>query len=145
MRFLLIMLLLNITTLIYSQNKKYTSAINQNDFCYMLGKQGLPGYEPIQCSKNINNIVIYSNGKSAPILQYYVSNQKKYHFVENTMGEKTKIIDIKLFDVKATLLFIVSGEKFSMAFTLEDGFILEENDNNTTFYTENVGKWKIYK
>ena len=128
--------------------KKMASLIG---FSYLVGSSELPGYEPIECSKNlsITDITVFPNGRSAPILQCYVMNKKQYSILENTIGQKTKITDIKLFETKfenkETLLFIVSGITFSMAFTLERGFILDEDDNMTIFYTKDVGKWKIYK
>lgn len=141
---LLTVILLFSTITFKGQNK--TNNQEWYDFSYIVGHHDIVGYEPTYCSNKINiKPVIFSNGMSAPVLQYYVANKNKYAMIENMSGQKTKLKNIILIPIGNTLFFSVVGNDFSMAFTLENGAILDETETTTIFYTENVGIWKIYK
>lgn len=121
-----------------------------NSFEYLVGKKGLAEYDIDVCRYTLPTHFMlnkFSNGISAPILQLYVFEKKKFigGKLENTSGFKTKIINIELREIHNSLVFVVIGKEFNMWFTIESGSILKEGPDYTVFYTEGVGIWKIYK
>lgn len=125
---------------------------DKSSFQYMTGSDKISGYEIRICNfsdSKLNPVVtkVFSNGKSAPILQVYVSNKAQYigGVLENEKGKKTLITDITLTEKGTTLIFTVSGKDFSMSFNLENGSMLKEDSEVTVFNTDKVGIWKINK
>lgn len=130
-------------------NKTMYNDTGSQGYSYLVGSTQFPQYQIKVCSysdTNVQSIKIYSNGKSAPILQSYVAKKSEYigGVMENEKGNKTTINDITLTSSGSTLLFKVSGKDFSMSFTLETGAILKEDEDTTVFNTDKVGIWKIH-
>lgn len=144
-RVIILLFLMNLS--IYSSSQ---TPPKDNTFEYLVGQRNMAEYSLDVCwytlPKNVK-LVKFSNGMSAPILQAYVINKSKFigGKLENTSGLQTEIVDIKLMETPKTLIFNVMGKSFNMGFVLEKGALLKEEENYTTFYTEGVGIWKIYK
>lgn len=126
-----------------NRSEKYT-------FQYLVGTKDVPGYEMRVCTYSDSNNAVYkpkvfSNGKSAPILQMYVENKNKYigGVLEDSSGNKTAIKDIILVEKGSTLEFTVIGKSFSRKMELSSGFLLKETTKETMFFTPGVGPWKI--
>lgn len=133
-----------ISTQISAQKKE------DNSFEYLVGQRGLAEYDFDVCWHTLpSNVKLnkFSNGISAPILQVYVFDKKKFigGKLENSSGLKTEIVNIELREIPKSLIFSVIGRDFNMGFTIEKGAILKEEPDYTVFYTEGVGIWKIYK
>lgn len=124
---------------------------NKNSFQYLVGTEVMPGYEVRVCTYSDSNAAVYkpkvfSNGKSAPILQMYTENKSKYigSIMQDSTGKQTTIKDITLVEKGSTLVFTVTGKTFSMSFDLSSGMLLKESATETTFYTKGKGPWKIF-
>lgn len=121
-----------------------------NVFSYLVGSEKLVGYDVKIYSYATTDpkiIKTFNNGKTAPVLQLYVIDKAKYigGILEDQNGKTTIIKNITLEEKDSTLLFKVTGEAFSMSFTLSNGSILKEEEDLTIFFTDKVGTWKINK
>jgi hypothetical protein len=140
---------------LFAQTVTYQKAVMVNyidvdkaSFQYMTGSDKIPGYDiKVLSIEEKKETKKFSNGKTAPILQVYVSNKNKYigGILEDDKGSRTIIKNITLVEYNNTLVFTVQGSLFSKSFTLEIGSILKEEDNNTIFHTDKIGIWKINK
>ena len=139
---------MNSQTADFKKAKDATYMDSNYAFAYLVGSVEGTEYElKVHNYPNETKVKSFKNGRSAPILQVYVTNKLDYTggVLENEKGVKTIIKNITLEESGETLIFTVIGKEFSMSFSLVSGVILKEEKGITVFYTEKVGAWKINK
>jgi len=117
-----------------------------DDVPYLVGSYRIPGYELETriCSKEES--ITLSNGRIVAGLSCILLEKTDY--VGGTMvfdKDTTTITNVTVVPVGNGAEFTVSGEDFSMSFTLRTGMILRYESNYATFNTENKGIWTINK
>lgn len=144
----LLSIILLITANVNMNSQTTNFQASNYEFAYLVGSTEDTKYElKVHNHPSEAKVKNFKNGRSAPILQVYVTNKLNYvgGVLENEKGVKTIIKNIALEESGDTLIFTVIGKDFSMSFTLSSGAILKEEKGITVFYTEKVGAWKINK
>jgi len=120
--------------------------VDNGEIPYLVGSSTIPGYELEIRSCPIDESVTLSNGRRIGGLNCILVDKDDYIGGEIIFnGNSTKIISISIITKGNDAEFIVNGENFSMSLTLSNGTILELEDNYSTFNTNNIGIWSIYK
>jgi len=126
-------------------------ALGQNDegkqINYLTGSSQIGGYTVVTKTMNISSYTFTSSSVRAPILQVYVCDKSKFvgGILEDEKGKKTTILNLRLVEFGKELKFEVIGKDFTKYLLVDDGEMLQEEKNFSTFYMSGVGIWKIYK
>lgn len=130
--------LMLITLSVFSQNEK--------SFLYLVGNDSIIEYK-IKLQECVLNDTS-NKDIHAPILHYFHQNKKTYigYNLEDELGNKTKIKNIFLLEQNSHKNFTtlkVEGENFSREIRTNNGCILKNELDETVFFVNGIGKWKI--
>lgn len=113
---------------------------------YVVGSKDYPNY-PIRfitCSKT--DLLTFRNGRSAAGLSHMVLDKNDYVGGFMTFhGDTTIIKDISIKPIDNDVVVTVEGSDFVMKMTIDNGAILSDDENKTTFLTDDIGIWEINK
>jgi hypothetical protein len=155
---LLLPVLLLLANLSYSQDndslKSYSvyypnanfKPIADGQIPYIIGSSVVPGYDiEIRTCPADENVTL-SNGRKIAGLSCILLEKTDYIGGNLISGKDTTVItNVVITPTEDGAIFAVTGEKFSMDFTLSTGTILKLEDNYTVFNTDGKGIWSIVK
>jgi len=113
---------------------------------YTVGSHSIPGYNIETRNCSIEDAISLPNGRRVAGLNFIIKEKEDYLggylIFEN---DSTIIVDIVIVPDGDGARFIVKGREFDMELTLNNGMILELENDYSIFNTEGVGVWIIKK
>jgi len=113
---------------------------------YLVGACDISGYDIETRVCTDDETVTLSNGRKIAGLSCIIFDTPEYIGGEMVFnGDTTVVKNIEVAPVADCAVFTVTGEDFTMSFTLKTGIILKYESDYTTFNTEGRGIWTIHK
>lgn len=134
-----------ILTLVFALISVFVFAQTKQKFIYLVGSANFPQYD-----LKVKEATINSNKKTkskAPVIVYFEQNKNEYvgGMMVDEKGNKTIIKDIIIYNTDSSSVMLVKGETFSKTLNTKTDLILKNENDETVFYENKVGAWKIFR